>query len=166
MAEIVTGWKSEIWGWVKMVEIPEGTAGSCKLASNKSSVAPARLSSWWRWWCWPLPPCTCTWGGPPRCPSGWSPCRSPSWGRSLATCPAAFSAPGCWERQPGQYLKERKTKPRRAGDLVEGLATDGAGGVHPQVGGDTRLGWCEHVWVKNWPDEKWKCGNGPFNGAK
>ena len=45
-------------------------------------------------------------------------------------------------------MKEKKTKPRRAGDLVEGLATDGAGRVHPQVGGDAGLGWVHRHIVK------------------
>ena len=53
---------------------------------------------------------TCISGGPPRCPVGWSPCRSRHWGKSLAVCPAVFLTPGCWWifRGEGNIKKMRK----------------------------------------------------------
>ena len=46
-----------------------------------------------------------------------------------------------------------KCPPRRAGDLVERLATNRAGGIHTQVGRDTSLEWKLAYWTVN--SEQW-----------
>ena len=143
-------WNTKKTGVEWMVEIPEGTSGSCKLAGDKGSIAPAMMQSFY----WTLRErksskpsfsdelkmglsnkgrvktsqvntvctgiifllwaekagSTCISGGPPRCPVGWSPCRSRHWGKSLAVCPAVFLTPGCWWifRGEGNIKKMRK----------------------------------------------------------